>query len=1022
MRQSVIELLESRRLLTVTPTFFEATSPTGKRPESIAVADFNKDGKLDFITANANSGTVTVAFGKGTGSFGSQKQIGVGSEPVAVVTADFNKDGKTDFAVALQGTDQVVTYLGDGAGNFNKIAALAAGDLYIVPYASYGTGAKLVTGDFNGDTNIDLAVTNSAADTVSIFLGQNNGQFGARVVTTVSPAFNLLGLAAADLNHDGKTDLVVSAYENIDVLFASGSGQFTLSQAFGDSAQSVGYDGLSDTHDIVLADLTGDGILDLADVNGDTDLIDILKGSSSGKFSYYSGTGSTNHMGDGGPIALTAGDFNQDGVLDLAVANASVGTRTILTNDGTGNFPGVLFAETPDYGDRDTAPPVSGADVAVDIAAGDFNNDGKLDLITADDNFASATVLLNNTSFTQVNPLIIGDFYTSPYDPLIGDTVQLRVGANESNGTIANVKFYLDTDGTYGLSTSTDRLIGTAVNSSPTQYTLSFDTTGLTNRTYSVYAVATDARNVTAQTSRVLEFVVPPILDAFTVTPTNSVVGTTLDLSATAHDDYTAIQSFSFYRESNNTSGLQTNSDTLIVTGQTGTYQSGSTGMSTSFDTTGLAAGTYKFYVIATDGYGYASNVGTATVTLTSNTPASPPVINSFTASASAFKVGFQLDLTTNATETNGTIANVKYYIDTDGTAGLNPSTDMFVGTATSATSTFTLTADTSQYTPGTYTIFALATDANGQTAQKTTVVTAYGNPVINTFTISPSSTTEGSVLALSVTASENKGTINSVAFYRESGAAPGFQNNTDPLIGNGTLSNGKWTITTNTAGLTPGTYTYYAEAFDAMGMNSPIASATVTLTGTTAPPAGALLAWEVGAQSGGGTQGLTANSVAAGDANTLGLTRGSGLKAGTASKGWGASGWAATSAAGITGNKFITFGLTVTGGYKTSLSSIDLHYRRTSDGPANVLLQYQLNNGAWVTVSDVTNAFPDTSSSGANATLNVSNVAALQNIAAGTNVNFRLTPYGATASTGTWYIYNQTGNDLTIKGTTTVV
>jgi len=151
------------------------------------------------------------------------------------------------------------------------------------------------------------------------------------------------------------------------------------------------------------------------------------------------------------------------------------------------------------------------------------------------------------------------------------------------------------------------------------------------------------------------------------------------------------------------------------------------------------------------------------------------------------------------------------------------------------------------------------------------------------------------------------------------------------------------------------------------------------------------------------------------------GLTRGSGVAhSGGASKAWGGTNWAATSAAGISGNKYFTLGLTVNAGHTESLSSIGLHYRRSSDGPASLLLQYQLNNGSWVTVSDTANLFTDTTTIGGNATVNLSSVAALQNLAGGTVVNFRFTPYGATTTTGTFYIYNQTGNDLTINGSYT--
>jgi len=930
MRAVVVELLESRRLLSVTvPTFSSATSPTGKSPTSIAVADFNKDGKLDYISANAKSGTVTVGFGKGTGLFGSQQQIGVGSTPIAVVIADFNKDNNLDFAVALQGSNQIVTYLGNGAGVFTKADTFSAGKLAIPADESYGTGAKLVAGDFDGDGKLDLATFNSSDHTVSVMRGQGNGLFSARVTTATPSSFDLLGLAAGDFNRDGKTDLAVSGYASLDILFATMGGKFAVAQSYAEDGTLDPRDPiLSDTHDVIAADFNNDTFLDLAVVNGDLDTVELFRGSSNGHFSHsdsddYGAAGDSTMHSNRGPIALAAGDFNKDGFLDLVVANPTLGTRTVLTNDGTGSFPFSLARETPVF-DETVEPWATGPSV-LDIAVGDFNGDTKLDILLADGYVSNVTILTNTTGSSSAQLPVVNSFSISPSTFQVGTPMQLTANATETNGTIANVKFYIDVDGTPGLNPNTDFFLGTATSSTST-FTLTANTSQYTPGTYTVYAYATDGTGQTAQKSAVI----------------------------------------------------------------------------------------------------------TATAT-------SKPVINSFTVNPTTVYIGDYDVFSASASAINGSIANVKFYIETDGKSGVDVNSDQFLGTGTLTNGAYVLNVDTTHFMFSDYNVYAVATDTNNVSVQQTAVLAVRPRSnLMNSFTITPNPTTVGSTVTLTATANEPFSKITSFTFYRETNGLAGLQRGSDTVLGtvnsvDGTTSteetvvgtannviNGIGTITVNTAGMAAGTYTYYAFATDLADESSNAATAILQLQPVQTPPPGTLLAWEVGSQTGGGKQGLAASTVATGNVNSVGLTKGIGLKSATASKGWGASGWAVSSTKGLNGDKNLTFGLTVAGGYKTSLSSIDFHYRRSIDGPANVFLEYQLNNGAWITISDLANAFPDASSGGANVSLNVAGVAALQNLAAGTSVNFRITPYGASASTATWYIYNQSGNDLVVKGTST--
>jgi hypothetical protein len=293
------------------------------------------------------------------------------------------------------------------------------------------------------------------------------------------------------------------------------------------------------------------------------------------------------------------------------------------------------------------------------------------------------------------------------------------------------------------------------------------------------------------------------------------------------------------------------------------------------------------------------------------------------------------------------------------------------------------------------------------------------GTPTIGSFTANPPSVPlNGATTLVAGNVTEPGGTIANVTFYLETNGIPGLQPD-DATLGTGTQNGNDWSFYFDTTGGGPGTYTVYAVATDTNGNNSAVASTTVTVTGS--GYTGVVLGWDVNGQSSFGTQGLAATQVAPGVSNTLGLTRGSGVSASGSgvANGWGGNNWAATSAAGISGNKFVTFGLTVSAGSTASLSSIDLFYRHSATGPNSGLWQYEVNGGAWTTIGDFPNEFPSTSTSGALMNeLDLSGVSGLQNLSGGTVVVFRLVPYASSGSGGTWYVYDQSGNDLIVNGT----
>jgi hypothetical protein len=407
------------------------------------------------------------------------------------------------------------------------------------------------------------------------------------------------------------------------------------------------------------------------------------------------------------------------------------------------------------------------------------------------------------------------------------------------------------------------------------------------------------------------------------------------------------------------------------------------------------------------------------------------PTIGGFVANPTSVTEGAPTTLTaTSVAETGGTgtITGVNFYRESNGTAGLQIGSDTLVGAGTQSGTTWTLSAPTAGLAAGSYTYYAVATDSNGNSSAVSsttlTVTAAAGTPTIGGFVANPASVSVGqstTLTASNVVESGGTGTITGVTFYRESNGTSGLQIGSDTLVGSGTQSGTSWSITAATGGLAAGTYTYYAVATDSNGDSSAVSSTTLTITSSSSTPIhGTVLAWDVDGQSSFGKQGLAATTIATGATDSTGLTRGSGVSTSGsgAANAWGGANWASTSAAGISGNEDVTFGFTVSSGYSTSLSSIALNYRRSSTGPDDGYWQYQVNGGTWGLIGDFTSEFSSTSSSGAAITpISLTGISALQSLAAGSVVNFRLVPYGATSTAGTWYVYDggNNTNDLVV-------
>lgn len=372
---------------------------TGSTTRAVKAADVNNDGKLDLLTANRDSGTISVLLNVGEGNFTAATSFPAGEAPLDLVVGNFTADNNADVVVPNYNTDSLSVLRGDGQGNFAAPTSSAAGAF---PNA-------IDAADFDQDGRLDVVVSNNLSNDVTVAFGNGAGGFARLRSFLAGPG--PLDVAAAKLDGDDNPDIIalnVIEQSSYSVLlerpgrsFASGetfrildnAGPVAVGDINGDGkpdalVSSSSIDGLSvlnptidgsmrvsalDLNEVstavLLADLDRDGHNELI-VAGGSDAVGFVgvarpQGGTFGPLVKTTVGGS--------PSGLDAADFNEDGLLDVAVTEFRDDSVSVLLSKPDGSFNTPVKVQLHSVGDPDPLQPQA-------VAAADLDGDGHADL------------------------------------------------------------------------------------------------------------------------------------------------------------------------------------------------------------------------------------------------------------------------------------------------------------------------------------------------------------------------------------------------------------------------------------------------------------------------------------------------------------------------------------------------------------------------------------------------------------------------------------------------------------------
>ena len=328
------------------PSFERVEAVVGSPTNAIRVRDLNNDGRLDLVVSGGRR--VFVLTGRGDGRFDVSWSGAAGENPVDLAIADLDTDGLADLAIANHETDYVTLLFGVAGGGFER----RDHSQFRVDVSPHPHAVALQ--DIDSDGNPDLLVDDRSPESIRLYRGLGDGTFsGAEMVDVGGDPYR--GMTLADVTGDGRADLITPNPDHVAVLVADENGGFrpqaTLAAPFGPFS-------------VVAADLNGDGRHDVAAASGEgAGSLATWHGVADGSFSI---TG--RYEIARGPTKSAAADLTGDGSAEVLVASYAGGEVAVLIGGDTPLLHRIQIEGSP-YG----------------LATGDFDDDGRIDFVVAND-------------------------------------------------------------------------------------------------------------------------------------------------------------------------------------------------------------------------------------------------------------------------------------------------------------------------------------------------------------------------------------------------------------------------------------------------------------------------------------------------------------------------------------------------------------------------------------------------------------------------------------------------------------
>ncbi|PKR80084.1 hypothetical protein CW751_12040, partial [Brumimicrobium salinarum] len=415
--------------------------PVGNSPRDVAIGDFDGDGNNDFVNVNFNDNTASIFLNNGAGDYSFSLNLTTGANPSSVTVGDFNGDGQDDIIVSNYTDGTASVYLNSG-GVFSSPTTINVN----------ANPLKIKKGDFNSDNNLDLFVLNEA-DQVSVLPG--NGAGGFLTPITSSTNSTPRDIAVGDIDNDGDDDFAIAAFgaNNVQTFKSDGISTFTAAQSVNTGSGPSG---------LIMADLNSNGTPELIVACESTNQLNVKINGGSGLFSPLPAFNKVYPTTEADPVSVTAGDFNGDGFIDVAVAHristGSTGNVVLYVGDNAGNL-------TKDNKYVTGLNPVA-------IVTGFLDNNTSLDLAVVNELSDYVSIMLSSSSSPVItasgSPTICGSGSVTLTSTAAGQYLWSN-GATSQSITVSTAGAYsVTTTAPGGGCSATSNIINVTVQPSPT--------------------------------------------------------------------------------------------------------------------------------------------------------------------------------------------------------------------------------------------------------------------------------------------------------------------------------------------------------------------------------------------------------------------------------------------------------------------------------------------------------------------------------------------------------------------------